>query len=224
MYRYIKSSSATRLTLDAVILVADVEKASIGVVFASDNAYVADFSNMSDEELVALGKDAISYIEDLPTIIRIGKIDSELLTFEQKKLVKEFGENRLVSQKITVEELIRAIRACSAVQFVSDRSATTKNSEFIRDHSGLSIIDVVKSLEISDYVETRVGGDYGVFCHDLFVFTKAIEYESDDGNNVENLTLYIKLDKDQTDGTTVALVSLHETDHDSIVDKPYMFD
>lgn len=219
-YVILSSVSNSFTSLDAVIFVGDIEHATIGTVFASERAYVADFSNMSDDELLSLGKDAIRYIEDIPTLVRIGKLDRELLSKAQQDLINAFGGQRLTSSMGDVQALLDAIRGCSDAEFVADRSFLKKNHEFKREFPGIDKVAVLKSLTTADYCETRVGGDASVFCDDLFVFTKTIDIDGDP----RIVEVYVKVNRDLSDGTTVALVSFHRANADAALNKPYRYD
>lgn len=192
----------------------DVEKASIGLSFASNNAYIGDFPNMSDEELVALGKEERSHIEDFPTLIRIGKISSELLSCEQQKLIKEFEENHLLSRRVTVAELLSSIRDCNDAQFVFDPDVLRNHKALFSLYPGIHERGLLKSLEVSDCVATRAGGDCSVFCDDLFVFVKTVEVPDGITKKPKDLNVSVKIDRDLSDGTTVAFVKT------SVEDKP----
>lgn len=92
--------------LDAVIFVADIASEGISDVFASESSYDEfgnSYSKMSEEELLSLGKGAIQYIEDLPTLVRIGKLDASLLSLEQRKKAQEYGSQKFTSNRLTVQ-------------------------------------------------------------------------------------------------------------------------
>lgn len=69
--------------------------------------------------------------------------------------------------------------------------------------------EVIRQLKVSDYYKSTRDFNLGHFGNNLMIFQpKNIKLAN---KKLDNLTIYIKFDVDETDGITVVMISFHNT-------------
>ena len=111
--------------------------------------------------------------------------------------------------------LLNKLKTCTSVSY--DRKHKKTNA-FLFDDEGKfreqDCLDIIKNLKVEDYVASTRSYNPNFLGHNLIVFEPDADWELSNGMVLHNLTVYVKLDVDETTGQCVALVSMHAVSRD----------
>ena len=183
----------------------------------SDDQYYLTFS---DDQLLQLSDEDILSISDVQLIARIAKLDRSRLSADQLKSLKDSLSTKYVIDKSDIEEILFKMKRCNSISY--ERRHRETNS-FLFDSKGnfraKECLEIIKNLDVEDYVASTKSFNINYLGNNLIIFEPDADWVLSDGSTVYGLTIYVKLDIDESNGNTVALVSMHETEYDS--EKPY---
>lgn len=167
----------------------------------------------TDAELVKVAPDIIHKFQNLDLLIRIGKLNKDLLSQPQKDYL-----NQILSQKDTkhtaatdadINYLLQLIKECDRIDY---DLVHTKTNAFTFNHRGEfrenAVMHVLKGLTIEDWRSRTRSINYRYLGNTLFIFAPDITWNTTDGKT-EYLKIYIKLDVDKSTKYGIALVSFH---------------
>ena len=164
--------------------------------------------NMTNQELLDLSSQEIRSITNLELIDRIAKLDKKKLSGSQLKKLKEIYSQKIIINREDVEKLIEELKECKRL-FITPR---VENDTFL-DKYDLYVdecLEIIHSLNISDYYATTKNYNINFLGNDLIVFEKD-NVALSNGKNLGDIIIYIKLDLTSTQikGTIVA-ISFHQ--------------
>ena len=168
----------------------------------------ADLLNLSDAQILSLSNEKIHSFTNTELLDRIFQADKNRLCTNQLEILqKYFTEYKVILDQKDVQDFLNKLQKCSKLFY----ERTTKNSDFINrfDLTPDDILNILKQLTVTDYVENRKSFSVGHLGNNLMIFqpsTIVVE------NNVfEGLFIYIKIDIDESNGLVCVAVSFHET-------------
>lgn len=221
MYRMIKSSS-NELTLSDMISYIDyfvfynnIKDAYYQVITASDEMTDEEwYLQLDDADLKQLKESKIHTFTNLELLGRLYKIVPNKLTVEQKEIVQEEYKKKVVINRADVQKLLQMFRKCNDLSMAVYHSKTRK---YCKDKE-ITVKDclyVVHHLTISDYVANTRSINLNHLGNDLIIFEPK-NVKLSDGRELGDITVYVKLDVDETDGSTVAMISFHPAAYEDI--------
>ena len=193
----------------------DIVSETSDTIFDSiwEDNYDAYYVAMSTENLVGLDVDELHSIADLSVLKRIRDSRQDLLSEEQIKMIEKLEQLSLPSPRISIDELLRILKAYDVDLIERSKSGFEKSRLFYEQIFGkteqvfgIKFLDLIKNLTIENYVETRIIGNTNSLWDQLFVF--AIEVHT---KGQKRASIYIKLNQDTQDGIIAALVSFQDT-------------
>lgn len=191
-------------------------KESISVDEDEDPSEEEYLLSLPDARLVELPKEQIQEITNLELLDRIAKSANHLLSEEQLDTLRKAYAKKLIIDRPGVLELLNKIQSCSRL-FIAGRP---KNQAFLDKHNldTEQCLDIIRQLEVEDFVATTTKGfNLKHFGNQLVIFEPANVCVGE--LNLGDLTVYIKIDLDESSKDAVVAVSFHETDHPN--HKPY---
>lgn len=172
------------------------------------------YLGFSDEELSKLNLDTIHKFQNTDLLIRIGRINKNLLSEEQRRYL----ENTLSTKNSTHDKLtdkdinymLQLIRDCNDIRYDYSHIKTNeftfdKNKQFRKN----AVLRVLKGLKFEDWKYKTRSVNYRYLGNTLFIFDPDVVWKDQEGNT-KYLRLYIKLDVQESLGIAIALVSFHE--------------
>lgn len=72
-------------------------------------------------------------------------------------------------------------------------------------------LDIIHSLKVEDYVSSGNSDNVGYLGNNVIIFEPHADWKTNTGIVFHDLIIYVKLDIDEIDGTTVAIISIHQT-------------
>lgn len=189
---------------------------STAIMAATDDTTIDEYySKFSDMQLLDLSDEEIHTIHDVRLIERIAKLDSSRLSKDQLLSLKDALSELQIIDKHDVETILSKLKTCTSVSY--DRKHKKTNA-FLFDDEGKfreqDCLDIIKNLEVEDYVASTRSYNPNFLGHNLIIFEPDADWELSNGIILHNLTVYVKLDVDETTGQCVALVSMHAVNRD----------
>ena len=171
---------------------------------------------LPDDQLLKLSDERIESIADGELLHRLNRLCPDRLSDEQIKLLRDYYTNSHVDiDEEDIVDFLDKIKSCTHVIYNHKHK---KTKEFILD-SGKHIRDedclaIIKSLTVEDYREGMYAADTDYFGDTLIVFRPYTEWVTNDGQVLTDICIYMKLDIDLTNETSVVLVSFHEAKYE----------
>lgn len=180
-------------------------------VFGGEDINDDDFLySMTPEGLAHLDLPLIHRITNIQIIEKIAKVDYSKLSDAQKHALKKELSKKVVVDKADVESLLSIIRNCDSVSYEFRHK---KTNDFLRDNHGnirkQDCLDILHNLRVEDYVASTKSFNIGHIGNNLMIFEPDADWELSDGVVLSDLTIYVKLDVDETTHDAIALVSMH---------------
>ena len=187
----------------------------------ADTSPAEEMLDYTDEQLKALPKEILQSITNTELLARIAKLDINLLSDKQKKMVRDMYNKPVKVDLSDIEALIKRIRECKSFEF-APRAKNLKFANWLENNniSKDQRIEILKQLTPADYVHSiKSMGDNACITlthtgDNLLVFRKeeAAAFDRDDNIKVfKDLPIYIKIDVDYNSPNhdTMLLVSFH---------------
>lgn len=226
MKRYIKSST---INFDNVMTLSElIANVNMQVVFvdtssvynrsAIEGSTDIDYSEYSDTELLELDKSEIHNIDDIQTLVRIGKLSPNLLTRSQRFVVTEEFKKKIIISKSDVKAILEDLKSKRFAYFMPNHR---DNEDFLQDN-GISPDDAlyaVQHLTIGDYVANTTNIIPKYYGDELIIFEPKRALPLRNGNTLKDVIIYIKIDLDKSLKDGVYLISFHSTNREDR--KPY---
>lgn len=221
MKRYIRASifTDTVKSVSGIYYYDDIHDAKSQSVLASDSVSdeedqeISDMNDLasSDSYLMTLDESHVQKIQNLELIGRIGRLNDsmyQMLTQDQKM---QFATWARATERMTTSDVaafLIMLKKCKNVRYAFYYK---KNEKFAQLY-GLSetdILEVLQSLTIDNYEENNISYDKRTWYDTYIVFHKN-NVKLSSGKDLGNISIYMKLDVDLTDESTVVYVSFHE--------------
>lgn len=217
MYRYRLTKTSlldvvTRIThIEICDDVADLYGYSAAVAASEDiDSYYLD---VDDEELLSADPDTMHSFQDIDLLVRVGRIDPELLSKQQKKQLQKNLKTKNIDEvtEQDIENLLILVNKCNSVSYDFHHD---KTNEFGLDAEGQlrarMILRILRKLTVDDWKYKTRSINWNHLGNTLFVFKPKLDYVDKMGMHHSQVELYIKLDVDETTKSAVALVAMHE--------------
>ena len=172
-----------------------------------DIASEDDLLFYSNDQLKKLNKKQIDRIKNPEILDRLAKIDFTKLTDEQVKILQDIYKNKVIISKEDIEKFLDILKKCDTIFL----AGTSKNISFRKKYNLKpdDYLEAIKQLKVSDYYSSTRDFTLGHFGNNLMIFQpKNIKLAN---KKLDNLTIYIKFDVDETDGITAVMISFHNT-------------
>lgn len=220
MKRYIRSSVFTDnvKTITGIYYYDDIEDAVSQAIIASEDTSeedqdISDINdlNSTDEYLQTLSVEHIQRIQNLELIGRIGRISNAMYNKLTQNQRMKFVEWSKITSRMSLDDIqafLVMLKQCKEVKYAF---YYRKNEKFAQLY-GLTtadILEVLHSLEMSDYQSNSPSYDNRTWNDDYIVFHKT-NVKLSSGKDLGNISIYIKLDASLSDKSTVVYASFHE--------------
>lgn len=221
MKKYIRANTRPVIRLEdaitdnvVVVICDDVFRYNRSVINAST---LYDYTKFSTEQLLAKDDEFIHGITDEDTLVRIAKEDSSRLSESQLFIVKQLCKSDYRVDKKSVKEILEILKTKKRAAYFP----TKKNEKFLAEHdvSTDDMLYAVQHLTVGDYVAHKTDYIEEYIDDVLIVFEPTRKLPLKNGGTIENTIIYLKIDIDQSDGSTVFLLSFHDTNREDY--KPY---
>ena len=182
-----------------------------------ENEPLPDYSKYSDNELLNLTPDEVSNITDANILQRVAKLNSDLLSDNQKNVLYFSFDKKSQLSGSDVKDILTSIKTAKRAIYVP----SNKNNTFVDkyDISDSDMLNYVKKLTIGDYVCSTIYKDNFLLGHNLIIFEPTRAMVLENGSTITGITVYVKIDLDYKNKDAVFLISFHETDQTDF--RPY---
>ena len=165
--------------------------------------------NLTDYQLSLIPIDKTATFTNTELLDRLYKIDSSKLSNTQiRALQNYYRAHSVIMDEKDVEDFLKKLKMCDLL-VISDRQ---KNLDFVRRYhfNNNEILEILRQLQVSDYVENRKSINIGHLGDNLIIFQPSLVVIKD--KTFEGLIIYLKIDIDESNGNIYVAVSFHETD------------
>ena len=166
--------------------------------------------NLTDAQLMQMPLEKIHTFTNTELLERIYNIDKSALSADQIELLQRYYKQyNVIADSDDIEYFLSKLKECDDIWI----SASFKNRNFAKRY-GLKthdLLDIIKHLKPSDYIESRKSINIGHLGDNLMIFQPTTVVVKD--NIFEGLIIYIKIDVDESSGDICAVISFHETNH-----------
>ncbi len=205
IYAYKNPDHAVHITdlfdsIDTIIFVDDIRHYHPDMVNSSEDM---DYLDMPESDLRNVPQHALNHITDIKVLEYLHKTAPDLMTDTQKNNVTNLYRTKIIISEQDVECIISRLHDCT----LTYSPPLTRGKNLLDDSKKLKI---VQRLQPSDYVDNQIEGYSG---NDLAVFITKQTLKSESGPIHKTFLVCVKIDTTQTidSGSTVAVVSLHDT-------------
>lgn len=173
------------------------------------------YLHAKDEVILDLAPEVIHKFRNLDLLIRVGKLDENLLSSKQQAYLKSvleqksYGRNYLTDKDIN--NLLDMIKRCNSVSYDFKHKKT--NQFALNDEGELRskmVLRILRKLTIDDWRYKTRSYNINHLGNTLFVFKPRVDFVDSNGNHHNQVEIYIKLDVDESTKSAVALVSMHD--------------
>ena len=183
---------------------------------------ISIFSNSAipDDVLINLPKKKKDKISDLDTLLRLDGLKYKDFNMAQMAtLGMYYRDHHFITPKEAVKAFLPKLTECNNIYSPNFVDSDSDTKEFI-DKYGVTasdIMSIVKSLNIHDYSHTLKSAVTTYFGNELYVFTPNREFRLENGTELGNIIIYVKIDSIVTSARRgmVFVVSFHDTKSDS---------
>lgn len=205
----------------AIVYIDNIKSYTHSIIMASEDDEDfeydgSEYISYSDKRLLSISEEDMNAITNLDVLDRIRKLDMDLLTDEQIKLLQEEYRTKVIIDRSDVQKILDMLKDCNDFY----RVPRGKNIAFEKKHNMKmqDYLDIIHSLEISDYVNNTKSMDRKYLGNDIIVFMPKGEFELERGGTLSDFYIYIKIDLTETDDV-IAAISFHDTKKEDY--KPY---
>lgn len=168
---------------------------------------------LTDEQLSELDRADVVNFTNPELLNRIARIDRGKLSLKQIQFLQQYNrQNQFIIDESDVQDLLDKLDQCTNISYPGQHWKTNK---FALDRSGnirkSDCLDIIHDLEVSDYVANANSDNIGYLGNNVIIFEPTVDWKTNTGIMFHDLIVYVKLDIDQTNDVTVALISFHQT-------------
>jgi len=166
----------------------------------------------TDEELETLSPENVHTFANLELLGRIAKVNYDALSIQQRELLrKEYGRKLELSDH-AVQIILNMLKSCKSISYEGHHFKTNKfRKEFrLTEEDYLAII---QELEVGDFEALSRSFNLNHIGNYIIIFQPKGEWELSNGKVLKDFELYVKLDIDETDGSAIAIISLHKAQY-----------
>lgn len=222
MKRYIRSN------MDDTIHLSDILTDKVRIIFMTNvlDFDIRDIKAATDskylytdaKKLLKLSDEEIHGINDIETLVAIGRLDIDRLSEAQKLVVNKELAKTVVIDKSDVKAVLELIKSKRHAAYMPE---VDKNEDFAEqyDVSSDDMLRYVQKLTVGDYVKSTRNYISKYYGDSLMIFEPTRAMKLDKGITL-HMCIYIKIDIEASLGTTVFSISFHEAEHPAEY-KPY---
>lgn len=158
----------------------------------------------SDNMLSKLPEEITKTFTSEELLDRLYRINRDILTPEQINILRKAYKQKVKIDKSDVKAFLDMIQSCKRV-WIPNRP---KNRKFLSKYNidADDCIYILKTLTVDDYMYNTKSINLNHFGNNLMVFTTSVLIE----NVPADITVYIKIDVDESDNSSVVAISFHE--------------
>ena len=158
----------------------------------------------SDNMLSKLPEEITKTFTSEELLDRLYRINRDILTPEQINILRKAYKQKVKIDKSDVKAFLDMIQSCKRV-WIPNRP---KNRKFLSKYNidADDCISILKTLTVDDYMYNTKSINLNHFGNNLMVFTTSVLIE----NVSADITVYIKIDIDENDNSSVVAISFHE--------------
>lgn len=158
----------------------------------------------SDNMLSKLPEEITKTFTSEELLDRLYRINRDILTPEQINILRKAYKQKVKIDKSDVKAFLDMIQSCKRV-WIPNRP---KNRKFLSKYNidADDCISILKTLTVDDYMYNTKSINLNHFGNNLMVFTTSVLIE----NVPADITVYIKIDVDESDNSSVVAISFHE--------------
>lgn len=209
--------------IDHIVICEDLSRRpyilSSSVLASNDEDELTDeqfLITLSDEQLEEIPDRRIHTFTNLELIGRYAKIDPDLLSAEQLERLKSEYSTKVIIDRKDVEKILAQIQNCNSISYEGQHWKTNK---FLKDANGQlrkdDCLDILHQITVEDYIANSRSFNLNHIGNDVIVFEPDAEWETSDGRVLSDIKVYVKLDVDESDGSAIALISMHQAAYDN---------
>lgn len=212
MKKYIRAAETLEIHLAdiltdnvRIIFVSDMSDYNIREITAATNS---DYEFISERMLRKMSEEQLAEITDPDTLVRLGRMDYQLLTPGQKLIAYKYLSSKVLVEERDVKAVLNLIQSKKHATYV----LTDKNEEFVEkyDISADDMLKVVKTLKYSNYKSATRNYIPDFYGDTLLIFRTNKNTPLGIGTLPAGTDIYIKIDIEASLKTTVLLISFHE--------------
>lgn len=199
-----------------IIICDDVEKVPSALMSSTevDDDDEQFFVSLSNEQLLEFTQDEIHAFSNLELLDRIYHLAPYRLSKDQIQSLRAWYKKKVIIDKKDVRDLLELLKQCSHISY---QNLHKKTNQFAADDEGMlresDCLEIIHQLEVSDYVANSRSINANHFGNNIIIFQPEADWETSEGEIIEDLVIYIKLDIDETTKHAVALISFHPADY-----------
>ncbi len=166
----------------------------------------------TDEELETLSPENVHTFTNPELLGRIAKVNYDALSIQQRELLrKEYGRKLELSEH-AIQIILNMLKSCKSISYEGHHPKTNKfRKEFgLTDEDYLAII---QELEVGDFEALSRSFNLNHIGNYMIIFQPKGEWNLSNGKVLKDFELYVKLDIDETDGSAIAIISLHKAQY-----------
>lgn len=158
----------------------------------------------SDNMLSELPKDITKTFTSEELLDRLYKINRNILTTEQINILRKAYKQKVKIDKSDVKAFLDMIQSCKRI-WIPNRP---KNRRFLSKYNiePNDCMTILKTLTVDDYMYNTKSINLNHFGNNLMVFNTSVRIE----DVPVNIKVYIKIDVDESDNSSVIAISFHE--------------
>lgn len=166
-----------------------------------------DLFDWPDDLLLKMPNEDVHSWKSFELLDRMCRLDKSKLSPDQLLFLRNAYSQKYLLEADDVKALLSKLENCKLLH-IAER---LKNTAFIAKHdlTAEDCLDVIKQLKLQDYVSNTRSVVYSFLGNSLIIF-EPTGVKTSSGKDLGDLTLYIKLDLDASDGEAVVAVSFHE--------------
>ena len=158
----------------------------------------------SDNMLSKLPEEITKTFTSEELLDRLYRINRDILTPEQINILRKAYKQKVKIDKSDVKAFLDMIQSCKRV-WIPNRP---KNRKFLSKYNidADDCISILKTLTVDDYMYNTKSINLNHFGNNLMVFTTSVLIET----VPVDIIVYIKIDVDESDNSSVVAISFHE--------------
>lgn len=166
-----------------------------------------DLFDWPDDLLLKMPDEDIHSWKSFELLDRMCRLDKSKLSPDQLLYLRNAYSQKYLLEADDVKALLSKLENCKLLH-IAER---LKNTALIAKHdlTAEDCLDVIKQLKLQDYVSSTRSVVYSFLGNSLIIF-EPTGVKTSSGKDLGDLTLYIKLDLDASDGEAVVAISFHE--------------
>lgn len=206
--------------ISLIVYCEDINMEYPTAIVASEDSYSDEqeyldriYLGYSDKSLLGLSEEEIHRIQNLYLIQRIGSLNSDMynkLSHTQKMAFAKYAKGFHWLGEEDIPLLIKHLKTCNSIEILHFHKRTNnfKVKYGLTDNDLLELFHSIESSDV-DVENSQLSYDKFDYGNQIIIFKK-LGVSLSCGVDLSNLEIYMKLDYDETDDSTIVFISIHE--------------